>query len=173
MCVNILWFVASARHLYKAAEELGQAAQLYVFILGTWYLYLWVLKHVFGYGFCGIYAYSSVSTRPNKSAYQCRSFAASPFELQLGGCPVLFRMTTTRTQCDSALQLCQQSWSVCSRLAFLLLSVYILFLWCPRVGAQTKWCTFHCGVLQGAGSQPVVSVCVNMFWRVSISKTLI
>ena len=52
MCVNILFQVASARHLYRAAVEPGKAAQLCVFVLGTWYLYLVVLKHVFGYG-CG------------------------------------------------------------------------------------------------------------------------
>ena len=34
----------------RAAAKLGKAAQLYVFILGMRYLYLGVLKRVFGYG---------------------------------------------------------------------------------------------------------------------------
>ncbi len=52
--VNILWQVVSARHLYRAAVEPVEATQLLGFILGMWYLYLGVLKHVFGYG-CVVY----------------------------------------------------------------------------------------------------------------------
>ena len=40
--------VVSARHLYGAAAELGKATQLCVFILGTQYLSLGVLRCVFG-----------------------------------------------------------------------------------------------------------------------------
>ncbi len=35
--------------LYRVAAELGEAAQLCVFILGRWYLYPGVLRHVFGF----------------------------------------------------------------------------------------------------------------------------
>ncbi len=49
VCVNILWWVASARHLYRVAAEPGEAAQLCVFILDIQYLYLGVLKPAFGY----------------------------------------------------------------------------------------------------------------------------
>ena len=46
--------LASGRHLYRAAVEPGQAAQLGVFVLGMQYLYLCVLMCVFGYG-CAVY----------------------------------------------------------------------------------------------------------------------
>ena len=44
----------------RVTAELGKAAQLCVFILGTGYLYLGVLKRVFGYR-CAVYTYSSLS----------------------------------------------------------------------------------------------------------------
>ncbi len=40
-CVNILWWVSISKTFYRVA--LGEAAQLYVFILGMQYLYLGVL----------------------------------------------------------------------------------------------------------------------------------
>ena len=51
MYVNNSWQVAIARHLYKATVELGEAAQLCVFIICMQHLYLRVLMCVFGYGF--------------------------------------------------------------------------------------------------------------------------
>ena len=48
VCVNILWLVSVSKAFYKAAAELCKAAQLWVFILGMWYLGLGVLRHVFG-----------------------------------------------------------------------------------------------------------------------------
>ncbi len=50
MCVNKLWWVVSARHLYRVTVKLDRVAQLCVFILGMQYLNLGVLKRVFGYG---------------------------------------------------------------------------------------------------------------------------
>ncbi len=47
MSVNILWGVSISEAFYKVAAKRGQAAQLCVFILGTQYLYLGVLMHVF------------------------------------------------------------------------------------------------------------------------------
>ncbi len=47
MRVNILWWVAPARHLCRITAEPGVAAQLCVFTLGMWYLYLGVLMGVF------------------------------------------------------------------------------------------------------------------------------
>ena len=54
MCVSILWWVSISKAFYKVVAKRGQAAQLCVFILGIPYLYLGVLKHVFGYG-CVVY----------------------------------------------------------------------------------------------------------------------
>ena len=34
---------SSARHLYRAAAKPGEAAQLCVFVLGMWYLWVYVL----------------------------------------------------------------------------------------------------------------------------------
>ena len=47
MHVNKLWQVSLSKAFYKVATELREAAQLYVFIWGTLYLNLGVLKHVF------------------------------------------------------------------------------------------------------------------------------
>ncbi len=41
----------SARHLNRAPQKPSEAAQLCVFVLGMQYLYLGVLKCVFGYGY--------------------------------------------------------------------------------------------------------------------------
>ncbi len=60
MCVNNLWQVASARHLYKGSAEPGKAAQLCVFCLGYGYLYLGVLSMCLGMGVR--YTYSSAET---------------------------------------------------------------------------------------------------------------
>ncbi len=51
MCVNILWWVSVSKAFYRVtavAAEVCQAAQLCVFILGTGYLSLGVLRPVFG-----------------------------------------------------------------------------------------------------------------------------
>ena len=53
-CINILWQVSISKAFYRVTAELGKATQLCVFILGVQYLYLGVLKHVFGYG-CVVY----------------------------------------------------------------------------------------------------------------------
>ena len=60
VCVNNLWQVASARHLYRATAESGKATQLCVYILGTQYLYLRVLSMCLGMGVW--YTYSSMRT---------------------------------------------------------------------------------------------------------------
>ncbi len=52
MHVNILLLVSISKAFYRAVAEPGEAAQLCMFILGIWYLYLYlgILKCVFRYG---------------------------------------------------------------------------------------------------------------------------
>ena len=51
MCDNIIWEASSSKAFYRAAAELYEAAQLCVFILGTRFLSLGVLRRVFGVKF--------------------------------------------------------------------------------------------------------------------------
>ena len=83
MCVNILWWASSSKAFYRVAAEPGEAAQLYVFILGMWYLSLGVLRCVFGVR----YAVSVLVAR-----YRCTVLAKKEGSGKLSGVTTVSRV---------------------------------------------------------------------------------
>ncbi len=152
--------LASARHLYRATEEPGIAAQLCVFILGTPYLYLSVLSMCLGMGVR--YTYSSQPTHSHQTGNESE-------REQLTG-----SWQTTRNQVSHQYQVKKTSHACCvtfcfgvslwwfdttGRLAFLF---HAWFQGCRDAGGhvlQTLFSVFSRGVrghvlqvLQGRGS---------------------